>query len=148
MNLHISNFISYFLIGYGVLNILKIIQIRRIISFLQKKDSKEATLIFKKAHQKSTIYFPLYYLIVWLVCSILYFNTSQTNHIIETGVAAGILWTVLNALADFLIWIGIKKKYQLTWKDIYLNTQPWTALSYYTIIISPIIVAISLIVIK
>lgn len=119
---------------------------------LYKKNStsteQDKYTAFKKAYQKSTIYLPLYYLIVWIVCSILYFNASQPDHLVQVGISIGIVWGLLNTLADFLVWMGIKKGYQLSWSDIYIKSQPWTGLSYYTILISPIIIAISLLVIR
>lgn len=136
---------KWFIIGLITVNILKFLQIRRFQNKLKKKSNKGTTTpvnLLQVAYKKSTLYFPLYYLLVWLTCSTFLFLEFRPDKIVLTGLFIGIIWWGLSLLLEMLVWVVSNHRFKLSWKQMYADTQPWISLSYYAIIISPLILAV------
>lgn len=136
---------KWFAIGIIAVNILKYLQIKRFLNKLSKKVNQEPTTpinLLQTAYKKSTLYFPLYYLLVWLTCSTFFFLEFRPERIVLAGLFIGIIWWALSLLLEMLVWVVSSHRFKLSWKEMYTDTQPWISLSYYAIIISPLILAV------
>ena len=103
--------------------------------------SQETEDFQKKAYKKSLPYTPVYYLIVWLLCSTFYFSQHTAVHVFSDGLLTGILWWLLTLLLEMLLWIIARHRMQLSWKEMYMESQPWLSVSYYAVLISPLILS-------
>lgn len=137
--------LKWFLIGFVAVNLLKFLQIKRFLNKLRKKPNPQTQTRANQLHaayKKSTLYFPLYYLLVWLTCSTFLFLEIKPEKIVLTGLFIGLGWWALSLLIEMIIWVVSNHRFKLSWKEMYVDTQPWVSLSYYSIIISPIILAV------
>jgi hypothetical protein len=145
MNLPLS--ILWFVIGFIAVNGLKLFQIQRKVQKLRLKPEnpqKSESELIKAAYQKSQPYVPGYYLLVWIVCSTFYFLLHNSPGIYKEALMTGALWWLLTLLLEMVVWVKSSHKYQLTWKEMYMNSQPWLSLNYYAVLISPLILSMIL----
>lgn len=137
----------WFLIGFLAVNSLKFSHLRRTMRKLQLNPAyteyPEAE-IMKIAYRKSLPFTPAYYLLVWIVCSTFYFLFHTSPNIYIDALSTGILWWLLTALLEMLLWVKAEHKLRLTWKSMYMNSQPWLSLCYYAVLISPLVLAVIL----
>jgi hypothetical protein len=52
---------------------------------------------------------------------------------------AGAIWAIICIVADLIGWVLIKHPWQLTFKEFYIDYQPWITLIYIAIFIGPIV---------
>ena len=74
----------WFSIGFVLVNGLKMLHIVRSANKMQEQTgytSQETEDFQKKAYKKSLPYTPVYYLIVWLLCSTFYFSQHTAVHV-------------------------------------------------------------------
>ena len=134
----------WFSIGFVLVNGLKMLHIVRSANKMQEQTgytSQETEDFQKKAYKKSLPYTPVYYLIVWLLCSTFYFSQHTAAHVFSDGLLTGILWWLLTLLLEMLLWIIARHRMQLSWKEMYMESQPWLSVSYYAVLISPLILS-------
>ena len=134
----------WFSIGFVLANGLKMLHIFLSVKKMQKQTGymNQKTADFqKKAYKKSLPYTPVYYLIVWLLCSTFYFSQHTAVHVFSDGLLTGILWWLLTLLLEMLLWIIARHRMQLSWKEMYMESQPWLSVSYYAVLISPLILS-------
>ena len=134
----------WFVVGFTLVNGIKVLHIVRSGRNLQKKSVKSdpaSDNFFKIAYKKSLPYTPIYYLFVWLMCSTFYFSYHTSNDIFSDALKTGISWWLLTLLLEMLLWVIFRHKLQLSWKEMYMNSQPWLSISYYAILISPLILS-------
>ncbi|MFV0391822.1 MAG: hypothetical protein ACK5KP_08065 [Paludibacteraceae bacterium] len=98
----------------------------------------------QKAYLKSLTIFPVYYLVVWIICSVFFLKESNPEKIYLIALIAGAIWLLLTLLLETLVWSKIRHKFQLTLKEMYQRSQPWISISYYAVLISPLIIALIL----
>ena len=142
MNLPLA--LLWFLIGFVLINGVKVLHITRSAKKLQNlsvNPGSSSEKHLKTGYRKSLPYTPVYYLFVWLTCSTFYFSNHASVNIFTDALKTGILWWLLTLLFEMLIWVIAKHKLQLTWKEMYVNSQPWLSISYYAVLISPLILS-------
>ena len=92
------------------------------------------------AYAKSAPFWPLYCLIIWPLFSLLYFRRTKTEkNQWKTALFLGLCWSIIMAIFDLIAWVLIRHPYAKTFKDYYIDSQPWITIVYLVIIISPII---------
>ncbi len=140
--INITNLIIWFAVGFIIVYFIRTFHIKRVIKKRTDIHSQENSFTFKKAYKKSILFFPFYFLPIWLLCSYFYFSNTLHKDVVLEGIIVAVLWVSLLIVFDFFIWLQTKEKQKMSWKEIYLKSQPWTSLMYYTTMISPIIVAL------
>lgn len=143
MNLPLA--LLWFLVGFLAVNGLKTLHILRSSKKIQQKLSNNgisSSESIKKAYQKSLPFIPLYYLLIWIICSIFYFHQHESPRIYLDALNTGILWWLLTLLLEMLVWVIFNHKLKLSWKEMYMNSQPWLSISYYAVLISPIVISL------
>lgn len=139
--------ILWFFVGFVLSNGLKYLHISRASKKLQLKSSnKELSedYFLKTAYLKSLPIIPLYYLLVWMLCSVFYFIMHKSANVYTEALFTGLFWWLLTLLLEMLLWVKTKHKLQLSWKEMYMKSQPWLSISYYAILISPLIISLML----
>lgn len=145
MNIFLA--LIWFLIGFLAVNGLKLLHIQRTVQKLKLKpaySSLSEPEIITIANRKVQPYSPSYYLVIWLVCSTFYFLLHDSPGIYKDALFTGILWWLLTLILETVIWVKGSHKYKLTWKEMYMNSQPWLSLCYYAVLVSPLILSMIL----
>ena len=108
----------------------------------EQADVQESTVDF--LFRKTMTFVPVYYLIVWIPLSVLYFSGYSGNSVFWEALTIGVLWFVLTILFEYFAWVVAKHKYTLKPETLMKRSQPWVSLSWYAVLISPIIIAFAL----
>lgn len=143
--MNISLALLWFVIGFVLVNGLKTLHILRSSEKLKLNSAysgMDQSGRIKSAYKKSLPFIPVYYLFVWIICSIFYFTRHDSTQIYFDALKTGILWWLLTLLLEMLGWVIVKHKLQLSWKEMYINSQPWLSISYYAVLISPLIISL------
>jgi hypothetical protein len=51
----------------------------------------------------------------------------------------GAAWTIITIIIDLFSWVLIKHPWRMTYKEMYVDYQPWITLIYLSIFLSPFI---------
>ncbi len=131
----------WFLVGYLSVSLFRLLHLYYLHNQYSKKnrpDFKKKELN-RKIFRKNLFFMPFIYLVIWLISSSFFFSHYSSNSIVLDGLIIGVFWFCVSIFFDFLIFTFVKKRFQITLKDIYMTTQPWISLSYYAVLISPLI---------
>lgn len=93
-------------------------------------------------YAKTVPFHPLYNIIIWPVCAYFYFIMVQPQDIWTDALVLGISWCAITIIFDVLAWVIIRHPWSMTWKEMYVDYQPWITLIYLSILISPFIGAV------
>ncbi len=140
--INITNLIIWFIVGFIIVYFIRALHINKTLKKKVVSNSQIDSFAFKQSYKKAVVFFPFYFFPVWILCSYFYFTYSSFQNVILEGIVVAVIWFLLLIIFDLLIWLQRKKKWKMSWKEIYLKSQPWNLLMYYTIVISPIIVAL------
>ena len=80
----------------------------------------------------------LYNIIIFPPFAYLYLAGLHTVTL-QTAVWTGLLWGTVTVVIDVIGWVLIKHPWSLTFKEFYVDYQPWITLIYLTIYASPLI---------
>ena len=92
------------------------------------------------AYAATVPFHPVYNLILWPLFAILYFRTAKPkNTMMKTALSLGLLWFFAAIAIDALGWVLVPHPFSMTWKEFFVDYQPWITLIYLTIFVSPFI---------
>lgn len=131
-------------VGLILTNSFRIIHLKsKIVRYTHLPTTKQIAPkgIKKIALIKSLPYTPFYYLIIWIMCSVFYLQNQMIIPSVFDGLILGVSWWFAVVVIEMLGWVVIKHKYSFSFKQVYVQSQPWISLNYYAILISPIIIA-------
>lgn len=124
--------IAYFIVtDIGVLHTIFNIKVLKMKSM---KDSKG----MGEGYEKTKPWHPLYNLIVFPIFSYLYFNGLEVLTL-SNVIATSITWGTITVVFDMFGWVVIKHPWSLSFKEFYIDYQPWITIIYITIYASPFI---------
>lgn len=124
--------IAYFIVtDIGVLHTIFNIKVLKMKSM---KDSKG----MGEGYEKTKPWHPLYNLIVFPIFSYLYFNGLEVLTL-SNVIATSITWGTITVVFDVFGWVVIKHPWSLSFKEFYIDYQPWITIIYITIYASPFI---------
>ncbi|NLO70860.1 MAG: hypothetical protein GX102_07990 [Porphyromonadaceae bacterium] len=137
--------ILWFIIGLILANGLRVWHIiessKKKLKRSQNSDIGEKGFI-KVANYRYLPFMPISYLAVWIACSFFYLNQINSEQIYVDALITGVVWWILVSISEMLFWVIANHKFQLTWKEMYKDSQPWSAISYYAVLISPLFIAL------
>ena len=81
---------------------------------------------------------PLYNIILFSIFGYLYMNGLKEPTIVE-ALITGLIWMGICIVFDVFGWVIIKHPWSLTFKQFYIEYQPWISLIYLSIFLGPII---------
>ena len=107
------------------------------IKVLHMKSMKESEGL-GEGYEKTKPWHPLYNIIIFPLFGWLYM--SQVNEVtLEVALLAGAIWAVVSILIDLIGWVLIPHPLRLTFKQFYIEYQPWITLIYIAIFLGPVI---------
>jgi len=86
---------------------------------------------------------PLYNIILFSVFGILYLRKVK-EPTFKKAAMTGALWSGISIVIDLFGWVLIKHPWSLTFKQFYVEYQPWITLIYLAIFMAPIVSCIIL----
>lgn len=95
-----------------------------------------------EAYAATVPWHPLYNIILWPMFAYLYFKAARPDDVWKTAFKVGGLWALITIVFDVFGWVLIPHPWAMTWKEMYIDYQPWITLIYLTIFISPFIAAL------
>lgn len=124
--------VAYFIVtGMGILHTIFNIVV------LHMKSMKDSPGM-GEGYEKTKPWHPLYNIIVFPIFALLYFNGLETITL-STVISTSLIWGSLTIVFDLLGWVLIKHPWSLTFKEFYIDYQPWITLIYIAIYASPFI---------
>ena len=81
---------------------------------------------------------PLYNIILFTIFGLLYLRKVEDLNL-KKAMATGALWSGISIVIDLFGWVIIKHPWSLTFKQFYVEYQPWITLVYLAMFIAPVI---------
>ena len=91
-----------------------------------------------EGYERTKPWHPLYNIIIFPPFAYLYLAGLHTVTL-QTAVWTGLLWGTVTVVIDVIGRVLIKHPWSLTFKEFYVDYQPWITLIYLTIYASPLI---------
>ena len=91
-----------------------------------------------EGYEKTKPWHPLYNIIIFPIFAFLYLRGLETITL-SNVIATSIIWGTITVICDLIGWVLIKHPWSLTFKEFYLDYQPWITLIYIAIYASPFI---------
>lgn len=91
-----------------------------------------------EGYEKTKPWHPLYNIVIFTLFGFIYMN-GITNPTIYEAVITGAIWVVICIVFDVFGWVIIKHPWSLTFKQFYVEYQPWITLIYIAIFVGPIL---------
>lgn len=86
---------------------------------------------------------PLYNILIFPIAAYMYLSTLPIVTLHE-AIITSIVWGTLTIIVDVVGWVIIKHPWSLTFKEFYIDYQPWITLIYLAIYISPFLAYMAL----
>lgn len=107
------------------------------ITVLKMKSMKEGPGM-GEGYERTKPWHPLYNIIIFPIFAFIYIN-SQNVIDINMVITTSLIWGIVTIVIDFFGWVVIKHPWSLTFKEFYIDYQPWITLIYIAIFLSPFI---------
>ncbi len=107
------------------------------IKVLHMKSMKESPGM-GEGYEKTKPWHPLYNIILFSLFGWLYMRSLKAptmTHALITGA----VWAIICIVADLVGWVLIKHPWRLTFKEFYVDYQPWITLIYLAIFVGPVV---------
>ncbi len=127
----------WFFIAYTLVTWIGILHTIFNIKVLHMKSMKESPGM-GEGYEKTKPWHPLYNIIIFPIFGFLYMN-GLSNPTINEALITGLIWTFICIIGDLVGWVLLKHPWRLTFKEFYIDYQPWITLIYIAIFLGPII---------
>ena len=114
-------------VGHTIFNIL-------VLHMKSMKDSPG----MGEGYEKTKPWHPLYNIILFSLFGYLYMHGLAVPTMVE-AVITGAVWTGICIVFDLFGWVIFKHPWSLTFKEFYIDYQPWITLIYIAIFLGPIV---------
>jgi hypothetical protein len=91
-----------------------------------------------EGYEKTKPWHPLYNIILFPLFGWIYMH-SLSNPSLSEALVTGLIWALISILVDLVGWVLIKHPWRLTFKQFYVEYQPWITLIYGAIFLGPVI---------
>ena len=105
------------------------------IKVLHMKSMKESPGM-GEGYEKTKPWHPLYNIILFSLFGWIYMK-SLTTPTLSEALITGAIWAGICIVADLVGWVLIKHPWRLTFKEFYIDYQPWITLIYLAIFAGP-----------
>ena len=132
----------YFVLAYWIVTILGILLTIAFMFIFKPPSAQELGVPFSQApaYLMTIPYHPLLNLF-WLPFAWMYLRGFAANARQHEALKLGTFWVVICILIDLVGWILIPHPWAMTFKEFYVDYQPWITLIYLVIFLSPIVMA-------
>ena len=114
-------------VGHTIFNIL-------VLHMKSMKDSPG----MGEGYEKTKPWHPLYNIILFSLFGYLYMHGLAVPTMVE-AVITGAIWTGICIVFDLFGWVIIKHPWRFSFKEFYVDYQPWITLIYIAISLGPIV---------
>lgn len=91
-----------------------------------------------EAYERTKPWHPLYNSILFALFGWLYMR-GLAEPTIQEALITGVIWMAICIVADVFGWVLIKHPWSLTFKEFYVDYQPWISLIYIAIFAGPVL---------
>ncbi len=91
-----------------------------------------------EGYEKTKPWHPLYNIILFSFFGWLYMR-GLANPTIGEALITGLIWMAICVVFDLIGWVLIKHPWSLTFKQFYIEYQPWISLIYLAIFLGPVV---------
>ncbi|MCI8589149.1 MAG: hypothetical protein HFE77_00300 [Clostridiales bacterium] len=134
-NLHLL--LLWYLAAYSVVTVIGILHTLFNILVLHMKSMKEGPGM-GEGYEKTKPWHPLYNLLVFPFFAYLYLS-GLSAATWQSALGTALIWGTATLIIDIFGWVVIKHPWSLTFKQFYVEYQPWITLIYIAIYASPLI---------
>ena len=135
--MNLGRLLLLLLIGYVVVTWIGIGHTIFNIKVLHMKSMKESPGM-GEGYEKTKPWHPLYNIIIFSILGCVYVSGLETPTL-AVALIAGAIWAVICIVVDLIGWVLIKHPWSLTFKEFYVDYQPWITLIYIAIFLGPVI---------
>lgn len=126
----------WFWTGYIVVTLVGILHTIFNIYVLHMKPMDNDSM--GEGYEKTKPFHPLYNIIIFPIFAYLYLSTLSVPTITD-AVVTGLIWVGITILFDVFGWVLIKHPWSLSFREFYIDYQPWISLIYVAIFASPLL---------
>lgn len=123
--------------AYGIVTLIGILHTLYNILVLHMTSMKDGPGM-GEGYERTKPWHPLYNLLVFPLFAWLYLRGSGAASWGEAA-ATGFLWGTMTVAFDLFGWVLVKHPWSLTFREFYLDYQPWITLIYLVIYSSPLL---------
>lgn len=91
-----------------------------------------------EGYEKTKPWHPLYNIILFSIFGFIYMSNINNRTLIE-ALITGSIWSSICIVFDLFGWVLIKHPWSLSFKEFYIDYQPWITLIYIAIFLGPFI---------
>lgn len=127
----------YYWIAYLIVTSIGVLHTIFNIVVLHMKSMKDSPGM-GEGYEKTKPWHPLYNIIIFPIFAYFYFSAFETVSF-QNVIYTSLIWGTITVVFDVIGWVLIKHPWSLTFKEFYIDYQPWITLIYITIYASPFI---------
>ena len=127
----------WFWIAYFIVTDIGVLHTIFNIKVLHMKSMKESPGM-GEGYEKTKPWHPLYNVVIFPIFAYLYLHGLEIVTLTEV-MATSLIWGTITVVFDLFGWVLIKHPWSLTFREFYIDYQPWITLIYITIYASPFI---------
>ncbi|WP_174819707.1 hypothetical protein [Pseudobutyrivibrio xylanivorans] len=135
--MNLGKLLLLLLIGYVIVTWIGIGHTIFNIKVLHMKSMKESPGM-GEGYEKTKPWHPLYNIIIFSILGCVYVSGLETPTL-AVALIAGAIWAIICIVVDLIGWVLIKHPWRLTFKEFYVDYQPWITLIYIAIFLGPVI---------
>ena len=135
--MNLGRLLLLLLIGYVIVTWIGIGQTIFNIKVLHMKSMKESPGM-GEGYEKTKPWHPLYNIVIFSILGCVYVSGLE-NPTLAVALIAGAIWAVICIVVDLIGWVLIKHPWRLTFKEFYVDYQPWITLIYIAIFLGPVV---------
>ena len=133
---HFGFSMLWFWVAYIIVTLIGILNTIFNIYVLHMKPMDKESM--GEGYEKTKPWHPLYNIIIFTMFGFVYMN-GLTNPTIGEALVTGAIWVGICIVFDVFGWVIIKHPWSLTFKQFYVEYQPWITLIYIAIFIGSIL---------
>lgn len=127
----------WFWVAYFVVTLIGVLHTVFNITVLHMKSMKDSPGM-GEGYEKTKPWHPLYNIIMFPLFGWLYMHGLPEATLSEAFIN-GAIWASICIVCDLIGWVLIKHSWSLTFKEFYVDYQPWITLIYIAIFFGPVI---------
>ncbi len=127
----------WYVVAYAIVTAIGILHTIFNITVLHMKSMKESEGM-GEGYERTKPWHTLYNIVIFPIFAYIYFSgfVSVTWEVVAL---TSLVWGTITIILDLFGWVIIKHPWSLTFKQFYVEYQPWITLIYITIYASPFI---------
>ena len=109
---------------------------------MEVKTEKVTSMYDIVPYAKTVPFHPLYNIVLWPIFAYIYLSATGSASIWTDALLLGASWALITIVIDLFGWVLIKHPWRMTFKEMYVDYQPWITLIYLSIFVSPFIAGV------